>query len=313
MPDNMETKVYRANAKLMITGEYLVLSGAPALALPLVFGQDLEVGLFPASNSILEWKTYIWNKPWFEVVFSTDEFVIGTTNDFPTAQNLRNILISARKLNPEFLKGKFRFLAVSKLDFDISWGLGSSSSLIANIASFAQTDPFELYDLVSTGSGYDLATAISLKPIVYRKTNGKRIIEPAHFYPGFHEQLYFAYSGKKMISSSAVESFLRDNTKDYKKEILEIQRITSEMLQVKTGNGFRKLMTEHEKLISGILEVPSIGETHYSDFQGAVKSLGAWGGDFIMVSSELPEEYVISWFKRQNISVWFRFSEIVRK
>ena len=39
----METQTFYSNGKLLITGEYVVLDGAKALALPTKFGQSLLV------------------------------------------------------------------------------------------------------------------------------------------------------------------------------------------------------------------------------------------------------------------------------
>ena len=46
--------------------------------------------------------------------------------------------------------------------------------------------------------------------------------------------------------------------------------------------------------MSVILETPTIKNVLFPDFNGTIKSLGAWGGDFAMViASENPTEYFI--------------------
>ena len=57
------------------------------------------------------------------------------------------------------------------LEFPRDWGLGSSSTLINNVAQWAQVDPFELHFKVSNGSGYDIACAKRRYPIVYSTQN----------------------------------------------------------------------------------------------------------------------------------------------
>jgi hypothetical protein len=68
---------FTANAKLMITGEYLVLRGASSLAIPLKFGQSLKITVHSGNPSIV-WRTYVKGQPWFDAVFSLDEYIIGT-------------------------------------------------------------------------------------------------------------------------------------------------------------------------------------------------------------------------------------------
>ena len=46
----METQTFYSNGKLLITGEYVVLDGAKALALPTKFGQSLVVKQGPKNQ-----------------------------------------------------------------------------------------------------------------------------------------------------------------------------------------------------------------------------------------------------------------------
>jgi mevalonate kinase len=305
-------ETYKSNAKLMISGEYLVLRGAEALAIPLKFGQTLKV-CEHSGKPLLAWKTIVIGQHWFDAVFSLDEFVIGNTNDFPTAQNLREILMAARKIQPGFLKKNNKYEAVSELDFDISWGLGSSSSLIVNIANWAGIDPFVLFEKVSVGSGYDLAAAMAAKPILYTLKEGKREIKEVDFYPGFHHQIYFTYLGKKRNSAQAVMNFKELPEKDLANKIHDINAITQAMLTAVELREFRKLMRDHEKIISGVLGVPPLSYKTLSDFNGDMKSLGAWGGDFIMLATDMSREYVVSWLRKKEMNVWFTYEDIAIK
>jgi len=54
-------------------------------------------------------------------------------------------------------------------------------------------------------------------------------------------------------------------------------------------------MEKHQAIMSDVLEMLTVKEQLFHDFKGVVKSLGAWGGDFVMVlSKENPKEYFIS-------------------
>ena len=60
----MEQSFY-SNGKLLITGEYVVLDGAKALAVPTKFGQYLEVK--PSEKKSIYWKSFDSNNQiWFE-------------------------------------------------------------------------------------------------------------------------------------------------------------------------------------------------------------------------------------------------------
>ena len=46
--------------------------------------------------------------------------------------------------------------------------------------------------------------------------------------------------------------------------------------------------------MSIILETQTIKESLFPDFNGVIKSLGAWGGDFVMaIATENPSDYFI--------------------
>jgi len=44
-----------------------------------------------------------------------------------------------------------------------------------------------------------------------------------------------------------------------------------------------------------------------------VKSLGAWGGDFVLVTSNRPEEETRNYFNEKGLEVFLRYDEIIKK
>ena len=65
-------KEYYSNGKLLITGEYLVLDGAKAFALPTKFGQNLIVE--KGNNEAINWKSYDADGSiWFEEIILFSE------------------------------------------------------------------------------------------------------------------------------------------------------------------------------------------------------------------------------------------------
>ena len=43
-------------------------------------------------------------------------------------------------------------------------------------------------------------------------------------------------------------------------------------------------MFEHEQLVSKVIQLQSVQKELFSDYFGQTKSLGAWGGDFILAT-----------------------------
>jgi hypothetical protein len=67
-------------------------------------------------------------------------------------------------------------------------------------------------------------------------------------------------------------------------------------------------MEYHEILLSEVLKTITIKEQLFSDFEGVIKSLGAWGGDFIMVlSKDDPKQY----FYENGYGVVLKYDEVV--
>jgi len=72
-------------------------------------------------------------------------------------------------------------------------------------------------------------------------------------------------------------------------------------------------MLEHENIVSKILKRKRIQEERFSDFKGTIKSLGAWGGDFILAMTELPEKELRDYFNQKGLSVVFKYEELILK
>ena len=67
------------------------------------------------------------------------------------------------------------------------------------------------------------------------------------------------------------------------------------MIVTKSQQEFNVLLDYHEEILSSVLKRDTIRTELFSDFEGSIKSLGAWGGDFILSSSKSnPSDYFIS-------------------
>lgn len=300
--------IYRANGKILLTGEYLVLHGAVSLALPLILGQEMKI--LAGNTPELNWQASDTTGKWFNTTIQLPSLEITTYSDLNKAQLLVQWLKAARKLNPEFLMGEFGYDVTTELDFDRHWGFGSSSTLIYCLAKWAGVDAFELHDKVANGSGYDVACAGANRPLLYEIKDGRRKVLTSSFSPPFATQLQLVYLGKKQHSSAEVESF-NQSTVDYSGEVQAISDITFEMEYSRDLTGFMKLMKEHEEIISKILGRDTVKSLKFSNFGGEIKSLGAWGGDFILAASPMEPGATKQYFADQGYHTILPFSSVV--
>ncbi|RTY80968.1 GHMP kinase [Flavobacterium sp. LS1P28] len=288
-------KTFYSNGKLLITGEYLVLDGAKAFALPTKMGQNLIIE--KGNNKEIIWKSYDADGSiWFEdtLLFSDISKEVQTKNESVKA-TLKIILHEAFKLNPGFILNSEGYTITTELSFPKSWGLGTSSTLINNIAQWLDIDAFTLLKNSFGGSGYDIACAQNDTPIVYHLEKGTPIVEKVSFNPDFTNNLYFVYLNKKQSSKSAITAYDMNKKNNLPRTIALNDVITSEVLNATTIQSFAAALQKHEVQMSIVLETQTIKESLFPDFNGVIKSLGAWGGDFVMaIAIENPTDYFIS-------------------
>ncbi len=299
-------KTFYSNGKLLITAEYLVLDGAKALALPTKFGQDLVVE--SGENQEISWKSFDFdNSIWFDTIISFDEIKNKTTIE---NQNIKNTLIEILHQgflkNSSYLNDSNGYNVTTNLTFPRNWGLGTSSTLINNIAQWIEIDAIELLKKSFGGSGYDVACAQNNFPILYKLENEKPIVKQVKFNKEFTKNIYFVYLNKKQNSRTAITNYRKKNISiDL---INQINELTNEILLSGDINSFASAIKIHENLLSKILNIQTIQNQLFHDFSGTIKSLGAWGGDFVMVISESnPDEY----FKRKGFETILKYEEMI--
>lgn len=308
----MTAQQFYSNGKFLLTGEYLVLKGATSLALPLKFGQSLEV--IPNTNADfhLRWKAFVSNSFWFEAVLDVDSLEILESNDLKKATKLSAILKQANILNPQVLKNLKGFDVHTQADFDINWGLGSSSTLVSNVARWFDIDPFNLHFKTSPGSGYDVACARAEGSVFYTLKNGVPLVEKTNFNPDFSDKIYFVYLGRKQDSDKSIIDFTSKLVAK-ESEIERISEISHELVATHDLEEFDFFIDESEQIMSRVLGIPTVKETTFGDFPGSVKSLGAWGGDFVMMSWKNGIEKLKAYLDTKNLDVVFPFDKIVLK
>ena len=286
----MKERFY-SNGKLLITGEYLVLDGAKSLALPTIYGQDLCIS--PTKTPGISWNSFDnENRIWFQTHLSYDEIISG---GIPKDREIRNMLIrilhGANLENPKFVNDKKNLLIETHLDFDRSWGLGTSSTLINNIAQWTETDAFQLLKTTFGGSGYDIAAAKAKGAIIYQINNGQSTFHSIDFRPEFRRNIYFVYLNRKQDSNATIRNYKKKDVVS-EKTILQINELTHSISTTEDFDLFCGNIEQHEQILSEVLGVATIKQQLFKDFNGTIKSLGGWGGDFILAAAkENPTRY----------------------
>lgn len=297
-------KSFHSNGKLLITAEYVVLDGATALAIPTTFGQSLEI----ATSSLegLHWQSIdntgeVWYEDFFEVKSFESE---NPSNIY--SKTLSKILLEAKRLNPNFLSEAYGIKARTKLDFPRNWGLGTSSTLINNISQWAKVDAFTLLNKSFGGSGYDIAAAQNDSPVLYKLNKSLPIVQPINLSWNFTTSIFFVYLNEKQDSKQGIAHYRKHPI--HKQKINQISDITRMLFQCQSISEFETLLNLHEQIISEILKLPTIKEQHFPDYPKTIKSLGAWGGDFVLVTgSDLDMEY----FRNKGFATILPFENMI--
>ncbi|MDP1622042.1 MAG: GYDIA family GHMP kinase [Bacteroidales bacterium] len=297
---------FHANGKLLLTGEYLVLAGARALALPVRFGQHIFI--HEISGGIIEWESVAPDGTWFRSRFDTATFRVISTDNHPVATGLATLLGAARSMNPDFLPDSTGWNVRVTATFPLAWGFGSSSTLCSLVARWAEVPAFDLFRMISQGSGYDIACATRQSLLYYRLIKGQPEITPAVAGKALRENTWFAYIGNKQDSASEVASFLQG--KKYSGiDLEEVSRLSSAICNAGSPDELIAFVNEHEAILSAILGREPISGSLPS-FPGTVKSLGAWGGDFAMFVSSKRKEDVVKRLHEMGFYHLFSYQEL---
>lgn len=283
----------------------MVLRGSEALAVPTKMGQSLK---FESNGSkILKWESWDSNNQlWFNATLNLEDFRISNTNDSEIGIRLVQILKAVRDQKSNFLKEKGGTVK-THLEFDRHWGLGTSSTLISNLARWSEVDPYKLLQNSFGGSGYDIACATAKSPLVFRKQLFEPNVEACEFDPPFKSNLFFVYLNRKKNSREAIEAFKKQNIDE--EQIAYVSKLTRAVIKAHSLSEFEQILNDHEDFISNILGVVPVKEKMFPDFKGAIKSLGAWGGDFVLATGN---EHTPEYFKNKGFKVVMTYEEMLR-
>ena len=301
-PTNYNMTFY-ASGKLLLFGEYLVLRGVECLAIPLKYGQTLEVS--KRMDQEISWIAKANEKIWFSALFSK-EFEIIKTTDSGKADRLRELLIFLKSQNSAIFQSGINI--ETHTNFPTEWGFGTSSTLVSLLAQWSGVDPYLLLDKSFGGSGYDVACAVAESPILYTADNRKT--QSINLAKAITSKMLFVYSGQKQATSTEVKRF---NKLEIASDTIEkMDRIISSAVKSTEIETFEKAMVESEAMLSGILSLPTLKEEKFVDYPFAIKSLGAWGGDFFMATYRNEDE-ARDYFRDLGYTVQFNYDELIKK
>lgn len=305
----MSTPKYSAYGKLLLFGEYLVLRGAQSMALPLHYSQSLMVSSHSGDNLI--WDCFEKDEPWLKIELSPTLEILNATDSDKAGIVVKLLSYILRQQPAIEIAGKhFRF----DIDFDRKYGLGTSSTFLSLLSQWSGVDPYSLQNQYFKGSGFDIAAATAGAPFIYKieTRNGakKRIVKPIELPRAITGHLLFVYTGKKQISLSEVRSFdqvkISDEQLRFMNQVVEGAATSDDIEQ------FEMWMQKSERFLSKILKATPVKERLFPDYPYAIKSLGAWGGDFVMATFR-DERKAIEYFHNKKMNPIFNYRQLVKK
>lgn len=303
-------KKFYSHGKLLLTGEYVVLDGATALALPTTFGQTLIVKKI--NDPFILWKSYDHQeKIWFETEIASEEIMhlqASQIEEDPTRKKLIEILREATKANPQVAISEVGYEVATYTEFPLDWGLGTSATLITNIASWFSIDAFDLQEKTFGGSGYDIAVAQQSRPVTYKLTENGRSILSTSFEPQYRDHIFFVHLNRKQNSRESIEYYRSQKKEVLSTAIEKISRLTHQIITCSSLEEFELLLEIHENIISQLINLPKVKNESFSDYPGAIKSLGGWGGDFILATGGQKEQ---EYFKNKGYQTVIPYSKMI--
>jgi len=290
-----------------------VLDGALALALPTKAGQTFHFEHGEERAGQILWQSYDERQQcWFEGLFAAPGGACLHSTDDAAAQRLTQIFQAIAQLAGDWPKALTSVKIKAQLDFPRHWGLGSSSTLIAALAQYTGVDAFQLLAATFGGSGYDLACAFADGPIFYQLQEGKATWEAAPFAPPFKEHLYFVGLGAKQNSREGIAYYRARKFLTDKGLVQTLSELTKACANATTLVDFEDCLREHEQLIAKALDLPRVADLHFSDYNmGTIKSLGAWGGDFVLATSMATPEETRRYFLKKGFTDIFAYADMV--
>lgn len=276
----MSKETYFSPGKLLLTSEYFVLDGALALAVPTVLGQEMKVEKISTERNLIIWEAFHENVFWLKVKIDSKNWIVLETNISAAAEFVLKVFKQINELNSSKFSENISYHFITNLQFPSNFGLGSSSTLMNNLAQWSGINPFVLNEKSLGGSGYDVAVAIENSAILFQKIKEKNQIKKVEFSPPFVDDLILIHLNQKQDSREGINHY---RTKEKCQDLIkEFSELTMQVLNSKNIEEFSNFMEIHEGKLSRFLDIENVKSKYFSDCPVFLKSLGAWGGDFVL-------------------------------
>lgn len=289
----------------MLTSEYFAIDGALVLAVPTKLGQEFFFEENDDEKSLIFWEAYHQNKLWLKAVIDYKNWQIVEANIISSAEFILNTLKNVQSLSETKFKSTNSYHLKTNLQFPSNYGLGSSSTLMNNLAEWSEIDPFYLNTISLGGSGYDIAVAKEKSAVLYQNKPEIKY-EKVDFNPPFKNELIFIHLNQKQDSREGINLY-KSKTKS-QKLVDEFSNLTRNILLCDELETFSELMFIHEHKIADFLEITTVKDQFFQDCPIFVKSLGAWGGDFVMSAKF---EGFKDYFWGKGFTTIFEWNEII--
>ena len=303
------SRSFHARGKLLLTSEYVVLDGTPAVAVPTHKGQRMDV-LEAKDSGLLAWTARahdgsIWLQGSLER--TPEGWRPSAAQESPASglDAVSAVLTAAEHLRGTPLPGGS---VETFLEFPNDYGWGSSSTLISLVAQWAEVDALTLHFATQNGSGYDAVCALASGPIRYTRTGPASAqwvpVSLAHW-P--HNTLYLVHLGEKQRSAQDVVRYR--NIAPNPLLLKAVGEAAELLFRASSPQEWSEAARMHEEAMGKVLGRTPVAETRFANYPHAVKSLGAWGGDFVL--AQVLEASDLQWFKERGFLTVLPWSDCV--
>jgi mevalonate kinase len=280
------------------------------LALPTIQGQKLSVATDEKKEYFIHWKSIVQEVVWLDFFLAENFEITLVKGELEKAAIIQQLIKLVQLEKPLLLQNHNTYQIKIEADFPRNWGLGSSSTLIGNIARWSGLDGFMLNEKIFGGSGYDIAVALEGKPVLYQLENKKPVYKTTTIHFPFAENLFFVHLNQKQNSRDGIAHYKQLNI-DKQPIIQQLNEIINNIFQAENLQQFESLLNQHEDIIAQSLQLKKVKDLFFPDYWGSVKSLGAWGGDFVLTTSHKTKAETLQYFQQKGYETILDYKEII--
>lgn len=294
-----------SHGKLMLTSEYFAIDGALVLAVATKPGQEFFFEEKDDHNARIFWEAYHQDVLWLSATIDYRSWTVTETNLPENAAFICQVLQQVQQDSSIRFKGNSSYFLRTNLQFPSDFGLGSSSTLMNNLSEWAEIDAFRLNEKCLGGSGYDIAVAKCGSSVLFQN-KPKISFQKIQFQPTFKDDLIFIHLNTKQNSREGIQLY---RSKEKSAELIaEFSDLTKKIQLCYDMHTFSDLMIQHEQKIADFLGRSTAKSLYFRDCPVFIKSLGAWGGDFVMSQKFTGYE---AYFREKGFCTIFFWDDII--